>query len=232
MEQRSEKITFACQPEEEVRPQAPSQDRDSTFDGAPEYVWSGEYMPQEDGGTGGPDAVNTPPSGVDTPDNEADSPAPGVDAPEPGVDAPTARSDSPAVAQESEGEDQRIPEWMYDPKELGRKGEYAACLLLTRKGYEILERNWRCSAGEADIVALDGDTLVFVEVKTRSSLDKGLPEEAITPAKRNRYERIAAHYLMHYRGDDCNVRFDVISILALPTNRALVRHLINAFGSR
>ena len=202
MEQRSEKITFACQPEEEVRPQAPSQDRDSTFDGAPEYVWSGEYMPQEDGGTGGPDAVNT------------------------------ARSDSPAVAQESEGEDQRIPEWMYDPKELGRKGEYAACLLLTRKGYEILERNWRCNAGEADIVALDGDTLVFVEVKTRSSLDKGLPEEAITPAKRNRYERIAAHYLMHYRGDDCNVRFDVISILALPTNRALVRHLINAFGSR
>ena len=114
--------------------------------------------------------------------------------------------------------------------ELGKKGEEAAAKLLERKGYEILERNWTCPAGEADIIAMEDDTIVFIEVKTRQGLDKGLPEEAVTPKKRARYEKIAGWYLSQGTPCDACVRFDVISVLVLEGNRALVRHLINAFG--
>ena len=59
----------------------------------------------------------------------------------------------------------------------------------------VVERNWRCPAGEIDIVALDGETLVLCEVKTRSNGGKGTPEEAVTPAKQRRYARLAQAYL-------------------------------------
>lgn len=78
---------------------------------------------------------------------------------------------------------------------LGKRGELAAVRFLSRKGYEILETNWTCVAGEADIVALEEDTLCFVEVKTRSNVEKGFPAEAVDAKKRDRYERIAACYL-------------------------------------
>lgn len=118
------------------------------------------------------------------------------------------------------------------PHELGMKGEEAACRFLKSRGYIVLERNWTCPAGEADVVAQDEDgTLVFIEVKTRSSLETGLPSEAVTPRKRARYERIAGYFLVDYDGPECRVRFDVISILALGNGRALMRHYVNAFGS-
>ncbi|MDK7723790.1 YraN family protein [Slackia exigua] len=116
------------------------------------------------------------------------------------------------------------------PKELGRRGEQAACALLIHKGYEILERNWTCPAGEADIIALDGSCLVFIEVKTRSGVKRGMPSEAVTPKKRARYEKIAAYYLDEYVGDTFHVRFDVMSLLVTGKGRALVRHYVNAFG--
>lgn len=115
--------------------------------------------------------------------------------------------------------------------EIGRRGETAACQLLKRKGYTILERNWTCPAGEADIVALDDDCIVFVEVKTRTNIEYGLPGEAITPSKRARYEKIAAYYLADHEGPDARVRFDAVSLLVVPNHRALARHVINAFGS-
>ena len=115
-------------------------------------------------------------------------------------------------------------------QELGKRGEDAAARYLRMLGYEILERNWKCPAGEADIIARDGCTLVFVEVKTRTNLKKGLPSEAITPQKRARYERIAGWYLH----DSCEyvdipVRFDVIALLVAKKDRALVRHYRHAF---
>lgn len=117
-------------------------------------------------------------------------------------------------------------------RELGMRGEEAACRFLKRRGYAVFERNWTCPAGEADIIARDEDgTLVFIEVKTRSSLEAGLPCEAVTPRKRARYERIAGYFLAEYDGPECRVRFDVIAILALGNARALVRHYVNAFGS-
>ena len=75
---------------------------------------------------------------------------------------------------------------------LGKRGEEAAVRYLEAKGYEILKRNWYCRFGEADIIARDIDgTICFIEVKTRRSIEAGIPEESITRDKRRRYERIA-----------------------------------------
>lgn len=115
-------------------------------------------------------------------------------------------------------------------QEIGRRGENAAARYLERCGYEILDRNWKCPAGEADIVARDTDTLVFVEVKTRTNLNKGLPSEAVDAEKRARYEKIAAWYIRDYEFIDVPVRFDIIALLVAGEDRALVRHYCNAFA--
>lgn len=116
-------------------------------------------------------------------------------------------------------------------KELGFKGEEAAACFLTRRGYDIVARNWTCFAGEADIIARDGSWLVFVEVKTRSNYMKGMPSEAVDKEKRNRYEKIAAAFLAQYDEVDIPLRFDVISILAVAPDRAMIRHHIDAFAA-
>ena len=115
-------------------------------------------------------------------------------------------------------------------KELGKLGEDLAVRFIERLGYEVIERNWTCSAGEADIIAYDGDVLVFIEVKTRSNIDKGLPEEAVTPEKRARYEKIAMWYVSQINPEDCPMRFDVIGIMITGENSAVLRHCKNAFG--
>ena len=107
--------------------------------------------------------------------------------------------------------------------ELGRRGEDAAARFLDRRGYEIVERNWTCAAG---------DSVVFVEVKTRSSCDCGMPAEAVDEAKRDRYERIAALFLQGFDVVDVPVRFDIVSIVAISPDRAMIRHHINAFSGR
>ena len=112
---------------------------------------------------------------------------------------------------------------------LGRKGEEAAARFLERYGYVILERNWHCQAGEADIIAKDDESIIFVEVKTRSNVDYGLPEEAVTAEKRKRYERIAAYYLKDQDLVDLRVYFDVMSISAFG-DTALLRFHHNAYG--
>ena len=114
---------------------------------------------------------------------------------------------------------------------LGRRGEEAAVRYLEGRGFEILERNWRCCAGEADIIAYDEDDLVFIEVKTRSNIRLGLPSEAVDAQKRSRYEKIAALYLKDFDRTDLPVRFDVIGILVTSRDRALLRHHVNAFAT-
>lgn len=115
-------------------------------------------------------------------------------------------------------------------RELGKKGEEAAVLFLRRRGFDICKRNWICPAGEADIIAQNKDCLCFVEVKTRTNLDHGFPEDSITLDKRRRYERIAGYYISEHEIKDMSIRFDVISIIVLNNQRAYVRHHINAFG--
>lgn len=112
---------------------------------------------------------------------------------------------------------------------LGKLGEDLACRELERRGYTILARRYRTRLGEIDIVARDGETLVFVEVKARGSATWGHPTEAITPGKRRRLARMAADYLARRRAGDCACRFDVVTILMdrPPPKVTLFR---NAFG--
>ncbi|MCR5846070.1 MAG: YraN family protein [bacterium] len=114
--------------------------------------------------------------------------------------------------------------------ELGARGEEAAKYYLERRGCEILEQNWECPFGEADLIAMDDGVLVFVEVKTRSCDEHGLPEEAVDAKKRRRYEMIALAYLKENDFDSLQVRFDVISITMMGMRKAFLRHHINAFG--
>ena len=114
-------------------------------------------------------------------------------------------------------------------KRLWERGEDAAIAFLERAGLTIVERNWRCQAGEIDIVALDGDVLVLCEVKTRRTAAKGTPEEAVTPAKQRRYAKLAAAYVQAADIEPVAVRFDVITLLVIAENRALLRHYRAAF---
>ena len=115
-------------------------------------------------------------------------------------------------------------------KSLGAKGEEAAARYLEGKAYEIIDRNWKCKLGEIDIVAMDNGTIVFIEVKTRANLEKGLPEDAVGPKKRKKYECLAAMYLQDHDYVDMPVRFDVVGLLVMSKNRAFIRHHYNAFG--
>ena len=115
-------------------------------------------------------------------------------------------------------------------KELGERGEFFACTYLERQGIQVLDRNWRCKAGEADIIAIEDDDVVFLEVKTRRmNTETGLPEDAITAAKRKRYERIAESYLFHHDLPSARIRFDVIAISVSDDGKALLRHHRDAF---
>lgn len=118
-------------------------------------------------------------------------------------------------------------------QELGRKGEEAAVRYLKSRHYTIIKRNWFCRFGEADIIARDPDgTLCFIEVKTRQSIETGLPEEAITRSKQSRYERIALCYMMVTDDWDDNesVRFDAIAICVTAPHRAMLRHHRGCFN--
>lgn len=114
-------------------------------------------------------------------------------------------------------------------KNLGIKGEDAAVAFLERIGMPIVERNWSCKHGEVDAIARDGEALVFIEVKTRNGVEKGTPEDAVTPAKQKRYAKIAKAYLATLADADVEVRFDVVTILVLSEDRALLRHHRAAF---
>lgn len=116
--------------------------------------------------------------------------------------------------------------------ELNLKGAEAASRFLYRRGYEILEKGYVCKHGKMDIIAKDGDTLVFCEVKTRDSAAKGFPSETIPRSKRDRLEKIALTYLSENpEGTDYPVRFDVIALVVMGRDRALIRHHINALSA-
>ncbi|MBC7105406.1 MAG: YraN family protein [Firmicutes bacterium] len=112
----------------------------------------------------------------------------------------------------------------------GRRGEEEAAAYLARRGYEIVARNYRCPWGEVDIVAREGGTLVFVEVRSRTSLAFGLPEESVDRRKRARLRRAARHYLYSRGGPADGCRFDVVALLLDPAGGVReIRHLKNAW---
>lgn len=112
---------------------------------------------------------------------------------------------------------------------LGKQGEALACKYLECKHYRILEKNYRKSFGEIDLIAKYKDILVFVEVKTRNNMNYGLPCEAITPSKIRAIERVANFYVTQKNMENCDCRIDAVEILMVQ-GKAYVRHTENISG--
>ena len=113
-------------------------------------------------------------------------------------------------------------------KEIGRRGECAAARYLEMRGYEVIDRNWTCPAGEADIVARDpSGVMTLVEVKTRLALGQGetlMPEMAVDPRKISRYKAMSMYYCAFNSGLSA-VRFDVIGIDITEEHMAKLHHI-------
>jgi len=110
-------------------------------------------------------------------------------------------------------------------RELGRFGEAYAARHLVERGMVVLDRNWRCEAGEIDLVLRDGRVLVVCEVKTRSSTAFGSPLEGVTARKAERLRRLAARWLAEHPLHPEEVRIDVVGVLAAAGGRPVVEHL-------
>jgi putative endonuclease len=116
---------------------------------------------------------------------------------------------------------------MAEHNEMGQRGEKVAQFFLAEKGYKILHVNWRNRKAEIDIIAMDGNTIVFVEVKTRQSNLYGDPENAVDFKKQKRIIHAANAYVTKYRIEN-DARFDIISILIEKT-ATVINHYTDAF---
>jgi putative endonuclease len=123
--------------------------------------------------------------------------------------------------------------WMaalFPPKTLGRRGEDAAARYLRRQGYRIIARGSRARLGEIDLVCLDRGTIVFVEVKTRTSIEAGHPVEAVTPRKQRHVTRTAVALLKRHRLLESPARFDVVGVTwPEGCRRPTIEHFPDAF---
>ena len=113
--------------------------------------------------------------------------------------------------------------------QLGAHGERIAAAYLTDAGLRVLDRNWRCRDGELDIVARDGDALVFCEVKTRRGTGYGEAVEAVGRDKQRRLRTLAQRWLAAHDEHAPELRFDVVGVLVRPSRPAVVTHLRAAF---
>jgi putative endonuclease len=115
-------------------------------------------------------------------------------------------------------------------RSLGERGERAAARYLRHRGYRIVGRHERGRLGELDLIAVDGRTVVFVEVKTRRSHDAGHPAEAVGIDKQTRLTRLALAYLKRHGLLDCSARFDVVAVIwPEGARRPRIEHFPNAF---
>ncbi|KQB43268.1 UPF0102 protein [Flavobacterium daejeonense] len=116
---------------------------------------------------------------------------------------------------------------MAEHNELGKLGEELAVAFLQNNGYSILETNWTFQKAEIDIIAQINDTLAIIEVKTRSSIEFGLPQDFVNQKKIKLLTKAVDNYVVE-KDLDCNVRFDIIAIQK--TNKSFViEHLTDAF---
>lgn len=114
-------------------------------------------------------------------------------------------------------------------RDTGILGEKLAGEFLEKRNYRILETNYRCPEGEIDIIALHGDTLVFIEVRTRKSPDFGSPEESITPLKKSRLITVAAQYCQTHDNLPASQRIDFVAVRLKKNGQlANIKHIENA----
>ncbi|MFA5384483.1 MAG: YraN family protein [Eubacteriales bacterium] len=112
---------------------------------------------------------------------------------------------------------------------LGRRGEDEAVSYLRKKGYLLLQRNYRCPLGEIDIIAREGKTLVFIEVRSRSSDRFGTPQESVNRKKILKIYKVAQYYLKAVQKEEEPVRFDVLALLFDIENQ--LKHLDHIKGA-
>jgi len=121
-------------------------------------------------------------------------------------------------------------DWLWPPQSLGQRGERIAQRLLQKKGLVVIERGYREKFGEIDLIAIDDRTVVFVEVKTRSTDVAGAPWEAVDEQKQRKITRVATMYLKKHGLLDSRCRFDVVAIeTGRPRNRPKIQHITDAF---
>lgn len=114
-------------------------------------------------------------------------------------------------------------------KVLGGKGEALAVTFLKKRGYKVIERNYRCPWGEIDLIAREKDTLVFVEIKSRNSSEFGLPQDAVGPSKQRKIIQVAKAYMSeHHVQETIAARFDVVAI-QLTSSRPKIELIKDAF---
>jgi len=119
-----------------------------------------------------------------------------------------------------------------DPQDtLGARGENAAAKYLRELGYRIITRNFKVEMGEIDIIARDGPTLVFVEVKTRVDDSIATPEAQVNEPKQHQITKVAKLYMSRYGSPRPPARFDVVSVLWPPGRAPQIKHLIDAFAA-
>ena len=113
---------------------------------------------------------------------------------------------------------------------LGAQGEELAAAFLKKQGFRIVARNYRCPSGEIDIIAIDGDTIVFVEVKSRSSDVAADPEVAVHHYKRRQVTRAAKYFITHKSMHHQPCRFDVVAVVLPAGGEPKIEHFVDAFG--
>jgi len=116
-----------------------------------------------------------------------------------------------------------------DNKKIGAEGEKLAAEFLKRNNYDVIAANYRCRHGEIDIIARQGKTLIFVEVKTRSSLRFGMGMEAVNYAKQQKIRKVAMNFISEKKVLFSGLRFDVIDIFMKQPNVSQITHVKNAF---
>lgn len=112
---------------------------------------------------------------------------------------------------------------------LGERGETAACGFLKTRGYEILEKNYKCKLGEIDVIARRQGRLAFVEIKTRTSVQFGTPQEAVDLRKQEKIFKIAQWYLKEKKMPKSPIAFDVVAILWREGQAPEIRLIADAF---
>lgn len=113
---------------------------------------------------------------------------------------------------------------MYIYHEFGKIGEEIATKYLKQNNYEIIERNFRCKQGEIDIIAKENEEIIFIEVKTRSSIMYGRPSEAVNETKQKHIKKAAKYYVYLNKLENCYIRLDVIEIY-FKNNKFYINHI-------
>jgi len=114
-------------------------------------------------------------------------------------------------------------------RQQGQHGEQMAVQFLQRQGYRIQQQNYRCRGGEVDIIAWDGPTLVFIEVKTKGQTAFGAPQAMVHGQKQKKIVHVAMVYVQQHQMQEVNIRFDVVAITLLPGFPPEVTHVPGAF---